>query len=584
MPIRELPPDVVAQIAAGEVVTRAGDVVKELVENAIDAVLAAACAAERDEAALTHIGTVSVEIADGGHGRIQVADDGCGISAEDLPSTVRRHATSKIRTAEDLERLQSLGFRGEALAAIAAVADVTITSCPKGSEIGAAFAVLGGEASVPHAQARRPGTTVLVERLFDRVPARRKYQRAPSAETAYVGTMLQAYALTYPEMSFALTADRRAVLRTSGSGDLRATARELFGPEVARELRALRDERDAEDASQQQVAVTGLAGTPFVHRATRSGIFLSVNRRPIESRALQYAVEDAYATQIPAGRHPVAILDITVPPGEIDANVHPTKREVRLLRDRLVFGALQRVLRSTLGVDTSMPLIGDTRGQPAVPMPETSLAGGPISMFGGARAAAIEERIRPRLGGLRILGQVALTYVICEGMAGLYLVDQHAAHERVLLERLQGTVGRGEGGQLLLQPAVVQIPRALRGALEQYVAALADLGFDVEAFGDDEVVVRAVPSALGGRNVDRVLQETHETLDAEGAGPDWRERLATLLSCKTAIKAGQRLEIAEMQSLLDQLDEATLCATCSHGRPTAILLSHTQLEREFGRR
>ena len=207
-----------------------------------------------------------------------------------------------------------------------------------------------------------------------------------------------------------------------------------------------------------------------------------------------------------------------------------------------------------------------------------------MPMFPSARTDWTEDRIRPRLGGLRILGQVALTYVICEGSAGLYLVDQHAAHERVLLERLEQSIGRGEVAQLLLQPVVVQIPRTLRGALDQYVAALADLGFDVEAFGDEEVVVRAVPAPLGARNAERVFQETHETLDAEGAGPDWRERLATLLSCKTAIKAGQRLEIAEMQSLLDQLDEATLCATCSHGRPTAILLSHSQLEREFGRR
>src|SRR5439155_25749475 len=472
--IRELPAEVIAQIAAGEVVTRAADVVKELVENAIDAVLAAACASDRDVPALIHLGTIAVDIADGGHSRIQVADDGCGIPADELPATVHRHATSKIRTADDLERLQSLGFRGEALAAIAAVADVTITSCPRGGDLGATLEVLAGGPSSPHPQARRPGTTVLVERLFERVPARRKYQRAASAETAFIGTMLQAYAPCYPEVALVLSADGRAILRTAGSGDLRTAASELFGPEVARELRALRDERGAEDASEQLVAITGLAGTAFLHRATRNGIFLAVNRRPIESRALQYAVEDAYATQIPVGRHPVAILDIMVPPGEIDANVHPTKREVRLLRDRLVFGAAQRVLRSTLGVDVPIPLLGETRGQPATMMPETPLDGAPVSLFGAASDMPVEAPTRPRLGGLRILGQVALTYVICEGSAGLYLVDQHAAHERVLLERLQRRVGRGEGGQMLLQPIATQLPRALRGALEEYAGALAE--------------------------------------------------------------------------------------------------------------
>ena len=583
MIIRELPAAVVAQIAAGEVVTRAADVVKELVENAIDAVLAASTAGEV-ERPLTHLGTVTVDISDGGHTRVQVADDGCGIPVEDLPTAVRRHATSKIRTAEDLDRLQTLGFRGEALTAISAVADVTVVSCAQGSEHGAAIEVVAGEVGRHHHQARRPGTTVIVERIFERVPARRKYQRAASAETAYVGTMLQAYAVAYPEIALALSADGRAVLRTSGSGDLRAVAGELFGPEVARELRALRDERDVDDPSEQLVAITGLAGTPFLHRATRNGLFLSVNRRPIESRALQYAVEEAYATQIPVGRHPVVMLDITVPPGEMDANVHPTKREVRLLRDRLVFGAIQRTVRTTLGAEAPIPLMGDTRGQPAVMMAESPEDGAPVPLFEGASAPSGDMGARPRLGGLRILGQVALTYVICEGQAGLYLVDQHAAHERVLLERLERSVGRGEGGQLLLEPVAAQLPRAMRGAADQYAAALGDLGFDVEGFGEGEVVIRAVPSALSGRNVERVLQETHETLDAEGAGPDWRERLATLLSCKTAIKAGQRLEIAEMQSLLDQLDEATLCATCSHGRPTAILLSHSQLEREFSRR
>jgi DNA mismatch repair protein MutL len=580
--IRELPPEVVAQIAAGEVVTRAADVVKELVENAIDAVLAAGPPSDFQEPALTHLGTVSVEIADGGHRRIQVADDGCGIRGDELAAAVRRHATSKIHAAEDLDHLESLGFRGEALAAISAVADLTIASCPRTGGEGAALQVIDGRVGDAHPQARREGTTVVVEALFERVPARRKYQRAASAETAYIGTMLQAYALAYPEIGFAFSADGRAILRTPGSGDLRAVAAELFGAEVARELRILRDEHDTPEPSAWRVAITGLAGTPFLHRATRNGIYLTVNRRPIESRSLQYAVEEAYATQIPVGRHPVAIVDISVPADELDANVHPTKREVRLLRDRLVFGAIQNAVRCTLAAESPVPLIGEARGRPTLEMPEGPMGGAPVPLFAGGSSG--DERMRPRLGGLRILGQVALTYVICEGVAGLYLVDQHAAHERVLLERLERDVGRGDGGQMLLEPVAVQLPAALRGALEQYVAALADLGFDIEAFGDDEVVVRAVPAALSARSIDRVLQETHETLDAEGAGPDWRERLATLLSCKTALKAGQRLETAEMQSLLDQLDEATLCATCSHGRPTAILLSHSQLEREFSRR
>lgn len=587
--IEDLAPDVVAQIAAGEVVTRASDVVKELAENAIDAILAREASqtpspqsSPSGSGGPAPIGTISAETIDGGHTRIQVADDGCGIPTLDLPAALRRHATSKISSADDLQGLSSLGFRGEALAAIAAVADLTIASATDGAD-GAAIDVRDSAGGEVHARARRRGTTVVVERLFERVPARRKYQRAASVETAHIGAILQAFALAYPEIAFSLVCDGRSVLRTPGTGELRDAAAALLGVEAAAELLALRDDRDPLDETAGLVAASGLVGSPSLHRATRSGIFLSVNRRPIESRALTFAVEESYATQLPVGRHPVAVIDITAPPGEVDANVHPTKREVRLLRDRLAFGVIQRAVRSTLVQTIGMPRWGDDILSARAPGLADGVQQLPEPLPFDRRAPEIEEG-RPRLGSLRILGQVALTYVICEGQAGLYLVDQHAAHERVLLERLERDLGRADRVQLLLEPVVVELPRALRGQLHEYVDALLALGFSVEPFGDAEAIVRSVPTALRPREIERVLHETHETLDEEGAGPNWQERLAVLLSCKTAVKAGQRLEMAEMYSLLDQLDEANLCATCSHGRPTAILLSHSQLEREFGRR
>jgi DNA mismatch repair protein MutL len=326
---------------------------------------------------------------------------------------------------------------------------------------------------------------------------------------------------------------------------------------------------------------------PSLHRATRSGIVLSVNRRPVANRWAAFAIEQAYATQIPVGRHPVAILDLTIPTAEVDVNVHPTKHEVRVLRDRLAFSVLQHAIRSTLVNVIGIPHVGERYGDPT-PMMEGPLDGAEVPLFGSARAAGDREPgdswARPRLGELRILGQIGLTYIICEGRAGLYLVDQHAAHERVMLERLEADVARGGRSQLLLNPAVVALPHVLRAAADEYVATLRGLGFEAELFGESDVVVRSVPAALRPQDLDRVLRETHEALDDEGAGPDWRHRLAVLFSCKTAVKAGQRLEVAEMQALLQQLDETTLCATCSHGRPTAILLSHSQLEKEFGRR
>ncbi len=604
MPIRELDPEVIAQIAAGEVVTRAGDAVKELVENAIDAVLARRTPGSRagmgdPDAPLrtapantelvdaTRIGIVSVEIRDGGYTRIEVADDGCGIPEEDLVLALRRHATSKINDAHDLERIGSLGFRGEALAAIAAIADVTIISATADAALGASVASYDGEAGPVRGQARRPGTTVVIEQLFERVPARRKFQRAPSAETSYIGQLLQGYALTYPEIAFTLLCDGRTVLRTAGTGDLRDVAGALYGPEATQDLVAVHDERTADDATLASMAVSGLVGLPSLHRATRGGIVLSVNRRPVSNRWAAFAIEQAYATQIPIGRHPIAILDLTIPPAEIDVNVHPTKHEVRILKDRLAFSVLQRAVRSTLTNFIGMPRVGERFADPT-PVPEDAFGGAEMSLFGSTGSEVEsqpgDEWPRPQLGALRILGQVALTYIICEGKAGMYLVDQHAAHERVMLERLEADVARGGRSQLLLDPVVVTLPRVLRAAADDYVAALVELGFDAELFGDADAVVRAVPAALRPQDLDRVLRETHEALDEEGAGPDWRHRLAVLFSCKTAVKAGQRLEIAEMQALLEQLDETTLCATCSHGRPTAILLSHSQLEREFGRR
>ena len=578
MSIHELSPEVIAQIAAGEVVTRPGDAVKELVENAVDAVLA------RPLLGGTARGTVSIEVWDGGYTRIQVGDDGCGIAADELPLALYRHATSKIGSTEDLQQLSSLGFRGEALAAIAAVADVSIVSAT--ADDAASIEALAGVIGHPRPASRRRGTTVTVDRIFERIPARRKFQRAPSGESAYISRLVQGYAVAYPEIAFSLTSEGRTVFATLGSGDLRGVVASIFGAEVAREMLVLLDEREGSEANLGVVGLAGMVGSPDLHRATRNGLFFTVNRRPIDSRQFTFSVEDAYATQIPVGRHPVAVIDITVPPEELDANIHPTKREVQFQRERLAFRILQQSVRATLGRAAGIPTMGARPPERwAFEREDWSIPpAGPLFSSEALATGLDGAAMRPLLGTLRVLGQVGLTYIICEGDAGLYLVDQHAAHERVLLERLERRLNHQDRSQLLLEPAGVLIPPALRGAIDEYVDALNALGFTAEPLGEGELVVRSVPAALPPKGIDRALQETLETLDAEGARTDWRERLAVLLSCKTAVKAGQHLEIAEMHALLGQLDEANLCATCSHGRPTAILLSHAQLEREFGRR
>jgi DNA mismatch repair protein MutL len=356
---------------------------------------------------------------------------------------------------------------------------------------------------------------------------------------------------------------------------------------------------------------------PALHRGTRGGLTLFVNGRVVYSRTLLYAVEEAYHTLLPVGRHPLALLWIDVPPDEVDVNVHPTKQEVRFLRERAVFAALQRAVREVVAEAAGVPLLaGAGRAAPAPPTApalESSLSvptpddGQPRTLWDSENLATTDHSAfstqHSVLRQLRVLGQVALTYITAEGDAGLYLVDQHAAHERVLLEQLRRNIARRDRIQYLLEPQSVELSPAQAEALRDRDADLGELGFVVEEFGPRTLLLRAIPAALKPTTIARVLQETLEALAAEttdraparGAGldggnghdhdaADWRERLCLLLACKTAVKAGQLLSHEEMRALLEQLDEAELGRTCAHGRPTAVLLTHGQLEREFGRR
>jgi DNA mismatch repair protein MutL len=316
---------------------------------------------------------------------------------------------------------------------------------------------------------------------------------------------------------------------------------------------------------QTVVTVEGVCADGSYNRQGRSGVNVLVNRRPVQNRTLTFAVIEAYGSLIPVGRQPVAAVNIHVPPDEVDFNVHPSKLEVKLLRERAVYAAIQRALRSALAAADWPVSTWATDDEPALEMSE-----------------ALHE--------LRVLGQAGKTYLIAEGQAGVYLVDQHAAHERVLLERLRAALHSRSEQQLLLEPLVVDVPPAAVALAEQAAEELSGLGFAVEPFGPRSLMVRAVPGLLVDRQPQRVLQETLVTLATNTHGliieqhASWAERLATVLACKSAIRAGDALAQPEMEALLRQLSEATLCRTCAHGRPTAILLSHAQLEKEFGRR
>ena len=562
--IRVLPPQVAAQIAAGEVVERPASVVKELLENAIDA------GARR----------IEIEIAGGGTELIRVSDDGCGIAAPEIDLAFARHATSKLENADDLSSLRSLGFRGEALPSIAAAADVTMTSRTADAEAGLYVRLEGGPISDRGLQGAPPGTTVTVSNLFGRQPARRKFLRSPGSEAGHVSSLVSAYALAYPEIAFTLKLNGRSVLQTSGSGRLEDAAAPVYGGEVAAALLLL---SPAEGAIQ----VLGGVCAPHVSRAGRGYVNIFVNRRWVQSRRLSFAVEQAYEGLLMTGRYPMAIVDIRLPGEDVDVNVHPTKAEVRFRDESAVFGAVQRAVRAALLAQAPAPSLTGSSPQ-ALHLdvqPSTNPLWQHAAHLSTRSPAPIPAATVPgqALPVLRVIGQFGSIYIIAEGPEGIYLIDQHAAHERVLYDELLARrASRKPNGQGVLAPLVVELSPAQDVAISCSLDSLAEHGFQLEAFGPRTYRLRAVPALLSGEDIGgSFLAFVDEMLEAEGYASD---RVAMSLACHSAVRAGQTLTPQEMRELVQQLERTAVPNTCPHGRPTLIQLSAETLAREFGRR
>ena len=548
-PIRVLPREVAERIAAGEVIDRPAATVKELVENALDA------GARR----------IGVEVRGGGLELLRVADDGHGIPAEEIPLAFTRHATSKIDAFDDLRRLTTLGFRGEALPSIAALSEVSLTSAVAGAPAGAGTTVRFGDVLERGARARTPGTTVTVRDLFGNVPARRGFLRAQKIESARIGDLVRRYALGRPEVGFTLTFDGRLAFRSEGDGDLRRVLAALYGPGAVESLAPL----DADLAHGGRLH--GLIGTGGPWYAGRGHVCLFVNGRWVRAGAVPAAVEAAYRPFAPAGRHPLAALFLEVPPEQVDANVHPAKLEVRLAGEATVAEVIREAVaaafgRIPAGAGASLAL------QYRLPLARRRIGDRSAGSYGDGQGAAEAES----LGALRYLAAAREGMIVAEGAGGLYLVDKHRAHERVLFEAL--AAGGGARPQALLEPALLHPGEQEAGRLAARTVELAALGFALEEFGAGALVARAVPGELRGLGADALVALLQSAL-ADAA--DWREQLLATAACHAAVKKGHALDPDAARTLLTRLGACRSPAVCPHGSPVVVRLADGLLARLF---
>ncbi|OPY63532.1 MAG: DNA mismatch repair protein MutL [Pelotomaculum sp. PtaU1.Bin065] len=581
------------QIAAGEVVERPVSAVKELVENALDA------GATR----------IAVDLAEGGLSRITVSDNGCGMSGEDVRLAFLRHATSKIRSAADLRRVNTLGFRGEALPSIAAVARVAMTTRVPGSVAGTRAELQGGALAAVSPAGCAPGTTVEVNDLFYNTPARRKAMKSPAAEGALCGELVSKMALARPGVRFELLTQGRRVFYTPGTGRLIDAVTAVYGPGQAKEMIAV-------SAADGDLGIDGYAGKPSLSRSTRSHLTVIINGRYVRCPAVAAAVENAYRGLLFPGRRPVAVLSLIVAPEQLDVNVHPAKSEVRLLEEKrvaaLVAGALRSVLRGDSVIPSAIaertnpyhykePVKTAFEQVPAIFPPEARrerpVAGPeptePFEIVAKKGSEVVNNRLeksvlpleRKKFPILHPLAQLLPTYILAGGEDGLYIIDQHAAHERVLYEEC--LAGQGNyPSQLLLVPETLELEYGETSIIVELLPRFSEAGFVIEHFGGKTFLLRGAPFYLPAGRGKELFLDMVDFLKEKGFVPEQAEflkRLASSIACKGAIKAGEKMPFSAMEALLERLARAENPFTCPHGRPTIIHLSNRDLETRFKR-
>jgi DNA mismatch repair protein MutL len=578
MSIRILPDHIASQIAAGEVIERPASVVKELVENALDAGSDA----------------ITIEVHGAGKRLISVGDNGAGIPADEVGLAVSRHATSKLLRAEDLFRIKTLGFRGEALASIGSVSRMTVESRIAASPTGQQLIVEGGKLGEEEAKGMPTGTRVTVQDLFYNVPARLKFLKTDNTERRHIESLVTRYALAYPDVRWQLVVDDKTSLLTSGNGDRREVLSALYGVDIARKMLAV-------EFKEKDYLIHGFISPVSLTRSNRREITVFVNGRWVHDAAVTAAILRAYHTLLMVGRYPIVTLFLEMPPEAVDVNVHPAKAEVRFRAADLVFTRVQRAVRRALLAYSPVPSLQPkpfwgVRSDDQEPSGESTWQmAAEIPTRDPDQPDAPPARVRIHTGTtegdglplLRLVGQVASTYLIAEGPDGLYLIDQHAAHERVLFEKLMAQQSEKRvPAQSLLEPVNVVLPPEKARLLAEQLDTLDQLGFEVEPFGPNTFSVRAIPALIVGGDPEaaiNVLVEDFEE-DETPLAAEIEAKVAARICKRMAVKGGQTLSPEEQSALLRNLEACQSPRTCPHGRPTMIHLSADLLERQFGRR
>jgi DNA mismatch repair protein MutL len=567
MPIAVLSPEVVSKIAAGEVIERPASVVKELIENSLDAKAT----------------QISVETRGGGVNRIKVTDNGAGISPSDVDLAFQRYATSKISSLEDLDSILSLGFRGEALPSVAAVAQVEVLTRTPEELAGTYLCLTDGVVTRKEQRACPQGTVVAVRHLFQKVPARLKFLKSPNTENSHISHLVMQYSLACPEVRFSLVLDGNTVIQTSGNGELCDALVSIYGIKTAEAMLPVGEE----DSS-----VRGFVSPPSVNRASRNYLNFFINRRWVRSGLLSRATIEAYHGMLMSGKYPIAVLNMQLLPQDVDVNVHPAKAEVKFRDEQTLFIVVQRAVRAALVSEATAPQVR-RQFKPADASSSASvkrIGAKQEELFAGGVSKQVKESVGVMdlhgvsLPILRVFGQLAATYIIAEGPDGLYLIDQHAAHERILFERVRAQrASMTVEVQGMLEPLTIEVAPHQEETLRDYGDILESYGFAIEPFGARTYLLRTAPSVLQAGNIAQTVLEILDSIGEEREPSTREDKVISSLACHGSVRAGQVLKPDEIGRLIQDLERTESPLTCPHGRPTMIRFSAAQLEREFGR-